>query len=185
MNVWVSSDQHFLHKNILLYDKRNFQDEYEMGEYMIKQWNSLVEPEDVAIHLGDLFCGIGNRFDYVVQTIRRLNGKIILIPGNHDHQIKLYEREGIQVIKNVYMCVNGIMMSHYPIPETPYDGKKVRGIKNHIRRAYNKNNCWLHLHGHVHSMRAQTSNAINVCCNQWDYKPLLVLGLLDEVKELH
>ena len=179
MNVWVTSDQHFLHRNIIKYDKRPFMDEYGMNEFMLKRWNSLVKPGDKVYHLGDLFCGINNRWDCVVETIRKLNGDITLVKGNHDHSIEFYQKNGIEVIEGGYLIVNDILLSHYPIPSTPFDGKSTSRFKTHLKRVYHDNNCWFHFHGHTHSRPSKVPNAMNIACNLWDYKPILVLGLLD------
>jgi calcineurin-like phosphoesterase family protein len=58
-----------------------------MDMELIRKWNSVVKEEDVVFHLGD-FCfkggkegGISNADFYKSQ----LNGTMILIKGNHDH----------------------------------------------------------------------------------------------------
>lgn len=60
-NVWISSDFHAFHKNLVAgctnwEDKagcRNFQDQNIMTEVMADNINSVVESQDVLIHLGD------------------------------------------------------------------------------------------------------------------------------------
>jgi len=173
-NIWLTSDQHFLHRNILKYDSktRKEKDEYHMGEVMIKTWNSFVQPNDTVYHLGDLFCSIQNRWDYAVDIIKRLNGRIILIKGNHDHSLDFYEKNGIDVIRDGFLIKNHIMLSHYPLQENPYDGRRSRNHKRHLREQFVKHQCVLSIHGH-------TSNSFNVCCNLWNYEPILALGILD------
>jgi len=68
-DIWVISDTHFDHANILNFtDKvgkptRNFADVDEMNETMIANWNSVVKPGDKVYHLGDVLFGTQTRVD--------------------------------------------------------------------------------------------------------------------------
>ena len=106
----------------------------EMNEGLIANHNSVISPEDICIHLGDLV--MGSKKNNVPQIIPRLNGKHILIPGNHcwlPHEIKkpeklrwyedLYLANGISQIAygtvKLSMLTNDnkhdkILMSHFP-----------------------------------------------------------------------
>lgn len=83
--TYIISDTHFGHANSLTFKKadgsplRDFSSSFEMDEYMIHQWNSVVRPEDKVIHLGDVV--INKKF---LPLLDRLNGKKKLIMGNHD-----------------------------------------------------------------------------------------------------
>lgn len=56
-----------------------------MDKKLIENWNSVVGPNDVVFHLGDFAFYGANK----IREIRsKLNGKIILIRGNHDRQLK-------------------------------------------------------------------------------------------------
>jgi calcineurin-like phosphoesterase family protein len=104
----VTSDTHFSHANIIIYCNRPFlregdlvKDENgkqtwanysikkarakEMDEFLIKNWNDTVNPDDTVYHLGD-FCFGGS--DNVIEILRRLNGHIKFIWGNHDKGLK-------------------------------------------------------------------------------------------------
>lgn len=79
-SVWVTSDTHFWHANIIHYCGRPFKEVTEMNEILIKNWNETVAPNEVVYHLGDF--ALAAR---AVETIvPRLNGRINLILGNHD-----------------------------------------------------------------------------------------------------
>lgn len=51
--IWITSDTHFFHVNILKYNRPQFKDVDEMNEFIIKQWNECIGPEDIVYHLGD------------------------------------------------------------------------------------------------------------------------------------
>lgn len=75
----VTSDTHFGHENIVRYCDRPFKNAVHMDEVMIRKWNEQVAPDQWVIHGGD-FSFEPERF------LPRLNGKIILVMGNHDHR---------------------------------------------------------------------------------------------------
>ena len=77
-DIWVISDTHFNHSNILTFsDKvgnpvRAFSSVEEMNEIMIDRWNSVVKPGDKVYHLGDVLFGDKEAFS---RLWPRLNGR--------------------------------------------------------------------------------------------------------------
>jgi calcineurin-like phosphoesterase family protein len=103
-NVWISSDTHYYHANIIKYCKRPYikdGDLNEKGEWkdkaiselraeemtqdMVRWHNELVKPEDTVIHLGDF--SFGNA-DQVAKLLKILKGNYWFIWGNHDRGLK-------------------------------------------------------------------------------------------------
>lgn len=137
MAVWVTSDSHFNHENVIKYcsKSRPFETVKEMNETLIERWNSCVKSEDTVIHCGDFFMGQVKEIDEILQ---RLNGKIILVRGNHDTQsrIEKYKEYGIEIKdihylkykKKLFLC------THYPM--IVINGDRDRYIFN--------------IHGHTH-----------------------------------
>ena len=80
-NIFFTSDTHFGHGNIIQFCDRPFSSVEEMDYNLIKNWNEKVPTDGLVFHLGDF--GWGGYQEY--KKIRgQLNGKIILIKGNHD-----------------------------------------------------------------------------------------------------
>jgi len=52
--VYVTSDQHFFHTNIIEYEARPFKTVEEMNRYMLAKWNQTVSKKDKVYFLGDL-----------------------------------------------------------------------------------------------------------------------------------
>ena len=81
MTTFFTSDHHFNHSNILTYCARPWATVEEMNEGLIKNWNETVGSYDTVYHLGDF--AMGNR-KLIPEILSRLNGRIILVRGNHD-----------------------------------------------------------------------------------------------------
>lgn len=78
-NVFFTADTHFGHTKMMI--NRAFRSLYEMDEHLIKRWNSVVKPKDEVWHLGDLSFYSP---DKTLQILKRLNGTIHFVRGNHD-----------------------------------------------------------------------------------------------------
>lgn len=160
--IYLISDTHFNHKNIIDYENRPFAGVDVMNDALIKNWNSIVQPRDTVIHLGDV--GLGNVSD-LKWIIPSLNGTKILIKGNHDSKSRQFFLDcGFQMVCNTYMIEhNGktIFFSHRP-DSRPGSGEKYD----------------LHFYGHVHSKGYHDNyptiarNGACLCVERWDYKPV-------------
>lgn len=83
MKKWYTADTHFNHAKILEYCGRPFKDVREMDRVLIENWNAVVSPDDLVIHVGDFgFMEGGDPRQY----LKHLNGTIILVAGNHDRK---------------------------------------------------------------------------------------------------
>ena len=163
-SLFVTSDTHFSHKNIIEYAKRPFESIEKMDELLIFYWNEAVNPTDTVIHCGDLV--MGGR-EAAERIIPRLNGKILLVRGNHDYNANFYKRFGdkISILPHGFELgiggfapYNKIKFSHKPIPlkDVPAD-------------------C-LNFHGHIHShgvnpYKVAHSNRVDVGVDAWGYTP--------------
>lgn len=113
--VFFTSDTHFFHDNIIRYCKRPFQDAHEMNETLISNWNRVVGPYDVVLHLGDFSSGGHTEWS---DMLDRLNGKIHLILGNHDavSSVKSCMDRFESVSMQMLVRIDGqkIYLNHYP-----------------------------------------------------------------------
>ncbi len=75
------ADTHFGHEAIIGLCKRPFNSVREIDDYLVDAWNSTVKQTDIVYHLGDFSFGGAA---HAKQIFRRLNGRKILILGNHD-----------------------------------------------------------------------------------------------------
>lgn len=79
--IWFIGDTHFGHANIIKYASRPFNDVAHMDAMLIKNWNDSVGVDDVVYHVGDV-AFLNSR--KAIEVVKRLNGQIHLIVGNHD-----------------------------------------------------------------------------------------------------
>lgn len=99
--VFVSSDHHFLHKNIIEYADRSYADLDEMEADVIRRHNAAVpEKGSLWICLGDFMMVRrsegGKSTGMVEERLSRMNGEVkLLLRGNHDElPIESYTKAG-------------------------------------------------------------------------------------------
>ena len=79
--TFVSHDREFIYK------PRGFDTVWDMNEAIVENWNKVVDKDDICYVLGDIML---NNNEIGLSLLRRLNGNIHIIAGNHDS----YERIG-------------------------------------------------------------------------------------------
>lgn len=82
----VSSDLHFGHENIIRYCNRPWSTVEEMDNALITNWNSVVKAEDEVFELGDFT--FHKDPAKIAQILKRLNGTIYHLNGNHDQWLR-------------------------------------------------------------------------------------------------
>ena len=110
MKTFFTSDTHFNHVNIIKYCNRPYKTVKRMNNALIKNWNSVVGKDDIDIEIPEL-----ESFDFD-SYFNKLNGKIILIEGNHDRNALKYKNRFYEYHTG-YIEVNvegwPIVLSHY------------------------------------------------------------------------
>lgn len=123
MTTFVTSDLHWGHKNIMSFCKdarARFKNDLDyMNETMVKEWNDLIDINDTVYILGDVaFLSAQKATEYM----RRLNGRKILIAGNHDRKL-LNDPSFRSSFEEVHQYLEitydktFVCMFHYPIKE--------------------------------------------------------------------
>lgn len=138
--TFFTSDTHFYHEQDFLYKPRGFESTEEMNEAIVERWNSVVHTGDLVYHLGDVVMG-----HYDVNILKRLNGIIVLVRGNHDTDNKLRDiyatgRLAVNTCKTSELIKFGklsLFLCHYPVLTANFDDKH---FSQHI----------ISLHGHTH-----------------------------------
>jgi calcineurin-like phosphoesterase family protein len=174
----VISDHHLGHTNswekFKLSDGsplRPFTSTEEMNETMIERHNAKVKEQDTVYFLGDVV--INKKY---LELVKRMNGRKILIRGNHDiFKDEDYRKVGFEQIHGVRVFVDKFILSHIPLhPDCVTERFRVN------------------VHGHLHANEVMSWQVIDedivykpdprylcVCVEQTDFTPLH----FDEVEE--
>jgi calcineurin-like phosphoesterase family protein len=156
--IYFTSDLHLYHKNILEFckDSRPFNDLDAMHESLRNHWNGLVNSDDTVYILGDV------SFGDIQQTIKyldSLNGKKILIYGNHDHKIRRNDH-------NIQDCFDGC----FDMLEITID-KKLYVLNHYPMVVWNRSHYGsYHLYGHCHGQYEHDGKALDVGLDANDFK---------------
>ncbi|TXC81568.1 hypothetical protein FS935_21930 [Metabacillus litoralis] len=146
--VFIISDTHFSHNNVITYENRPFKDTNEMDEYMIKKWNDVVSENDLVFHLGDVSISGAKKSE---EVLKQLNGRKILILGNHDRLTKTKWRK-LGFEPHGHYLYKDFLLTHIPVDEIP--------LKVAVEEGFLKGN----IHGHTHSNNQHLPRELYKCC---------------------
>ncbi len=183
--IFLTSDQHFGHKNIIRYCQRPFafSDEgvKECDDFMIKRYNEVVGPHDYVIFVGDVVFSNKSHDEHYLKKISSLNGHKILVKGNHDNKSRNFYHECGFIDVLPYLRFNEFFICHYPFVADPFAKEEIES-ESELRRSFLNSGCTTLIHGHVHNKSisaADNIQRINVCVDAPlnDFKPVQVKGL--------
>lgn len=130
--IYFTSDLHLGHRGIIEMQNRPFANLEEMNRALICNYNSIVHKNDKVYILGDISHHLP--LEQANEMIERMNGKRILIKGNHDKGYKQELFEEICDFKTVSLNHVRFALMHYPMLSWP-----------------KKNSGSIQLHGHIHA----------------------------------
>lgn len=134
MNIFVITDTHFNHANIIKYENRPL----DFNEQIISNWNKVVKWDDIVIHLGDVIFR-RDKNEQLKSIMASLNGKKILAMGNHDYEAwDFYMQNGFDFACD-YFVYRNVAFSHAPITPLPVQTQTNQGIEVDFN-----------IHGHFH-----------------------------------
>ncbi len=171
--IFFCSDTHISHINILKYVNRPFADIHEMNRELVRRWNSVVSADDTVYHLGDVAFGSVKTAEEVLFS---LNGKIVLVAGNHDRRLKKTDalRARFEKIVDYY--------------ELKHEGESERIVLSHFpHMAWNESHHGaLHFHGHSHSVPGRVLTGTSLRCDvgvdNFDFTPRQLWEIKERMK---
>lgn len=167
-NIWVISDTHFGHQNIIRYCNRPFETAKEADEKMIENWNSVVKDGDIVYHLGDVYFGEAGK-----HALPKLNGRKRLIIGNHDNGKDQYLQKYFQKIMVWRMFPEfGLLLSHIPLHKQSLE-RWESSIDSNTGRDMTEVAYYLrNVHGHIHDRESPSEDHFNVSVEKINYTPI-------------
>ena len=159
--IYIWSDIHFGHGNIIKYCNRPFPDRKLMNACLIGNYQNVIKDDDIVIFGGDI--GFMKEHD-INHILNQLPGYKILIYGNHDfhrdgrvYNLAFNERHLCMVMNiDVTDFEFQLLFTHYPLDPT-----------NVPEGCYN-------VHGHIHDKVVPGNQHINMCVEHTGYKPVLL-----------
>lgn len=175
-NVFITSDTHFGHSNILEYENRtelmNVSGVMEHDNRLIDNWNSVVKKDDLVLILGDF------SFHKPIGTediLNRLNGDKVLIVGNHDMFL-----ENKKFDKTLFKAI-------YTYKETRYKGQEICLMHYPIQRFKHQDRidkCAVLLFGHIHSRPMEIpKHSYNVGVDVNNYTPVRLEEAIEKARK--
>lgn len=160
--VYMISDCHFGHRNILKY-RKDFSSVEEHDNLILENILSTTTKRDTLWMLGDMF------FDSEVlnnygNILRKHVGYCHLILGNHDTD-NAKRAFNVGYMWNLFDSVRalyphkGAWLSHCPLHPSELRGK-------------------INIHGHVHTQTIPDERYVNVCCENTGYAPVKYQDIL-------
>jgi len=166
-NLWLFSDSHFGHDNIMKFQQRPKNHE----SMMLSNWIERVREDDYILHMGDVCMSKGTEVaQRWLRIIGRMPGQKKLILGNHDKEAgpvyKAYKNlAGFEIIPEFIQ--NRVAFTHRPITS--------------FHPAFD-NDLWdINVHGHTHGNPIypdidggadEAKTYINVCVEMTNYAPI-------------
>jgi calcineurin-like phosphoesterase family protein len=178
VNRFVISDHHLGHTNswekFKLEDGsplRPFTSTEEMNETMIERHNAKVKEQDTVYFLGDVV--INKKY---LELVKRMNGRKILIRGNHDiFKDEEYREVGFEQLHGVRVFVDKFILSHIPLhPDCVTERFKVN-VHGHLHA----NQIMREVNGQFCTYYEPDPRYLCVCVEQTNFTPLH----FDEVEE--
>ena len=132
--LFFTSDTHFGHFNICKYCHRPFTSRSEMDTTLMMLWNGVVPEDGIVVHCGDFMLPHDTDVKEYMRYMSKLNGRILLLRGNHDRiDLGLENEKLISVQDKAMIEVDSVKIyaEHYPCA------------------AFNGD---YHIYGHVHTL---------------------------------
>jgi calcineurin-like phosphoesterase family protein len=162
--VWVWSDQHFGHFNIIRYTDRPFHATEEMNETMYANYLARVQPDDLVLFGGDVSFGA---LEIARERLRALPGEKILVLGNHEFDGGGFRKHHVFDVTTMSFVFShphtqaSVLVTHVPVD----DALLPKGVIN--------------LHGHTHRHTCGPRH-INMSVEHMDFGPMLLSDLLTQ-----
>jgi calcineurin-like phosphoesterase family protein len=184
--IYLTSDTHFGHVNILTYEPKRKEQLGETIELhdanLLNRINSRVRPEDTLFILGDFSLESGGA---VARYRAQLKCKtVILVMGNHDKStITHYYKSGFSVVcyELILKIANEyVRLRHHPYRKPWYKVIFPWQYKEKDRKKRPADRDGFLLHGHIHSGGHKdgawkvTRKMINVGVDVWNYYPVSI-----------
>ena len=167
--LYVISDLHFDHTNIIQFCNRPFTNTEEMNRTMVENWTSTVEYNNKVFFLGDMTHGRnkhrGRNHQPIDFWLQMLTGNIWFIRGNHDRDI-ITKAKVVPTNYGIRYKGHEFLLAHVPYRPDGFDGWLIHG---------DRHNRDLSLYPLVNQKR----RTVNISAELIDYTPISMDRIID------
>lgn len=169
--IFVTSDLHMFHNNIIKYSNRPFANATEMNTTLVDNWNSVVSEGDIVFNLGDFSFA---KDEKTVEVLSQLQGTQYFIYGNHDRVMQS------DVVQN-YCRKSRKIRLFCDVASIRYNGHSIF-MSHYAHRTWDKSHHGsLHLYGHSHGTLPGVGRSMDVGVDSTDMNSDFTPFLLDDV----
>jgi len=187
--VFFHSDWHFNHDFVAR--TRGFENAHDHDEALIAGINARVTKRDTIYVLGDLFMG---SVTAGLDQVKRVNGTLRLILGNHDAAHPLHKKSSaharrlLEVFDSVSLAEQVVLPGGRPVllSHFPYEGDHDDRPDRYTQWRLRDEGAWL-IHGHVHDTWTLRGRQLNVGVDKWSNGPVeagIVATMIDGFEAL-
>jgi len=172
--LWLTSDEHYGHRNILRYQHRPFASVEEMNSAFISRHNEVVHAQDHVIHLGD-FC-FGKK-DFLLHTALQLKGTHYFMDGSHDRALREYFED------TDLAATHGDKIILLPkLFEFTFGGRKIVLCHYAMKTWWASHYDSVHFYGHSHGkLQDSQPRSRDIGVDTTNYYPLEILAAIESV----
>ena len=168
--VFVWSDQHFFHSNIIKYANRPFADVDEMHSVLLANYKAVVRPNDICIWVGDVGFAKDPTINHMLDAYP---GYKILIAGNHDFgkrkKLRDLNFDEIHLTLAVEFPDNLFLgFTHFPLEDCKLPNSQFTNLGVDVRN----------VHGHTHDKTIESDYLFSACVEMIDYTPVSLSSIV-------
>jgi calcineurin-like phosphoesterase family protein len=164
--IFITSDEHYGHNNIIQFCNRPFSSTEEMREIIIERHNKKVpnKPSYLTIHAGDMFWQTMSEME-ARSIVHRLNGRHAFLYGNHD---ELMERR--VTLQKEFEWVRGVNKEN--TSHSVKFNKHMIVISHFAQRVWQNSHkgSW-HVYGHSHGEIEELGHSFDIGVDSHDFEP--------------
>lgn len=155
--IYISSDFHFCHENVMKYSDRYSEKFHNIQEYqnaLMAHLASFIKADDIFLFLGDLSLGPGKSVQVCKDLLAVLKcDNMHFIRGNHDKwlsNVDLYSM-GFKSVRD-YLQIDDLLICHYPLNGAYGEfGQSYKQHKHLWDMFYQNDSVRRVIHGHIHN----------------------------------
>jgi calcineurin-like phosphoesterase family protein len=182
MTVFFTADTHFWHRAIIEHCKRPYGNVEQMNECMVALWNGRVGASDLVYHLGDF---ANWKYEQAMDILPRLNGRIILITGNHEENSRGMRAAFPLLTPWLAMKIGGyrVLLIHRPLSQLSREldpRYAAQGFSKNVGEEYAFALC-----GHVHDRWTWSGRNFNVGVDVHNFTPISLEEIVAELDKTY